>query len=442
LNPEARVHVVGAGLAGLAAATRLAACGMAVEVHEMAASAGGRCRSFVDPALGCTIDNGNHLLLSGNTAALGYLARIGAAGSLTGPEHAAFDFVDLASGERWQVRPNRGRVPYWLLRPDRRVAGTRALDYLALRHLLDPPAWATVGDVVDPASTLYRRFIEPLAVATLNTPAADASARLFAAVLCQAVLAGAAACRPLVAQDSLAASFVTPAVGWLEARGVPVQTNRRLRRLVERDGRVKALDFGAHERRLGPLDSVVLALPATAAVDLAPWLKAPTAHSAILNIHYRLDRPAPASPLLGLVGGFAEWLFRRGDVVSVTVSAADAHVEAPAEGLAARAWADVGRALRIDAPMPRRFRVIKERRATFRQTPASLRQRPAAQTRLANLLLAGDWTDTGLPATIEGAVRSGEHAAALILSDMEGRAGFRSASAEGMAAAGRRWGSE
>jgi hydroxysqualene dehydroxylase len=438
LNPEARVHVVGAGLAGLAAATRLAACGKAVEVHEMAASAGGRCRSFVDPSLGCTIDNGNHLLLSGNTAALAYLARIGAAGSLTGPQHAAFDFVDLASGERWQVRPNRGRLPFWLLRPSRRVAGTRALDYLALRRLLDPPAWATVGDVVDPASTLYRRFIEPLAVATLNTPAADASARLFAAVLRQAVLAGAAACRPLVARDSLTASFVTPAVGWLEKRGAPVQTSRRLRRLVERDGRVVALDFGAHERQLGPLDSVVLALPATAAADLAPWLKAPTAHSAILNIHYRLDGPAPASPLLGLVGGFAEWLFRRGDVVSVTVSAADAHVEAPAEALAARAWVDVARALRIDAPMPRRFRVIKERRATFRQTPAALGQRPKARTRLANLLLAGDWTDTGLPATIEGAVRSGEHAAALILT---GKAGFRSAAAEGMAAADRRWGS-
>jgi hydroxysqualene dehydroxylase len=436
------VHVVGAGLAGLAAATRLAACGMVVEVHEMAASAGGRCRSFVDPALGCTIDNGNHLLLSGNASALAYLARIGAAGSLTGPEHASFDFVDLASGERWQVRPNRGRLPFWLLRPGRRVAGTRALDYLALRRLLDPPAWATVGDVVDPASTLYRRFIEPLAVATLNTPATDASARLFAAVLRQAVLAGAAACRPLVAQDSLAASFVTPAVGWLEERGVPVQTNRRLRRLVERDGRVEALDFGAVERRLGPSDSVVLALPATAAADLAPWLRVPTAHSAILNIHYRLDGPTPALPLLGLVGGFAEWLFRRGDVVSVTVSAADAHVEAPAEGLAARAWADVAHALRIDAPMPRRFRVIKERRATFRQTSASLGQRPAARTRLANLLLAGDWTDTGLPATIEGAVRSGEHAAALISKDMEGRAGFRSATAEGMAAAGRRWGNE
>jgi hydroxysqualene dehydroxylase len=89
-----------------------------------------------------------------------------------------------------------------------------------------------------------------------------------------------------------------------------------------------------------------------------------------------------------------------------------------------RAWADVGRALRLDGPMPRRFRVIKERRATFRQTPAALGQRPAARTRLANLLIAGDWTDTGLPATIEGAVRSGEHAAALILNGQRGLSGL------------------
>lgn len=414
-EPMGRVHVVGAGLAGLAAATRLGTAGRRVEVHEMAASAGGRCRSLDDPTMGCTIDNGNHLLLSGNRAALAYLARIGAMDGLTGPRHAAFDFVDLACGERWCVRPNVGPLPWWVLQSDHRVAGTRALDYLALHRLARPPREAAVGDLVDPASPLYRRFVEPLVTAALNTPAAAASAMLFAAVLRQAMLPGATRCRPLVARESLAATFVDPALERLRALAVPVHLNRRLRRLDDAGDRLAALDFGTHRVALGPADQVVLAVPAPAAAGLVPGLQLPTEHSAILNIHYRLDRPVAAPPLLGVVGGFAEWLFCRGDVVSVTVSAADAHLDVPAPSLAARAWPDVARALGLGQRMPTRFRVIKERRATFRQTPAAAALRPAARTRWSNLLLAGDWTATGLPATIEGAVRSGDHAAALVL---------------------------
>jgi len=95
------VHIIGAGLAGLSAALKLSARGSRVEVHEATAFAGGRCRSYHDAAVGMTIDNGNHLLLSGNRAALDYLADIGTADRLIGPPHAEFTFADLASGERW-----------------------------------------------------------------------------------------------------------------------------------------------------------------------------------------------------------------------------------------------------------------------------------------------------------------------------------------------------
>src|SRR5438270_6676191 len=100
------VHVVGAGLAGLAAAVALADAGRRVILYEAAPHAGGRCRSYFDAELGCRIDNGNHLLLAGNRAALDYLERIGALGSLEGPPEAVFPFVDAASGECWTVRPN------------------------------------------------------------------------------------------------------------------------------------------------------------------------------------------------------------------------------------------------------------------------------------------------------------------------------------------------
>ena len=105
------VHIIGAGLSGLSAAVRLASAGRDVVVHEATAFAGGRCRSYHDATLGMTIDNGNHLLLSGNRAALDYLRRIGADHLLVGPPKAEFNFADLASGERWTLRFNDGRVP-------------------------------------------------------------------------------------------------------------------------------------------------------------------------------------------------------------------------------------------------------------------------------------------------------------------------------------------
>src|SRR5579863_5721018 len=133
------VHIIGAGLAGLSAAVRLTARGKTVAVHEATAFAGGRCRSYHDAAVGMTIDNGNHLLLSGNRAALEYLREVGAADRLIGPHEAEFQFVDLADGERWTLRLNSGRVPWWIFDASRRVPGTRALDYLALARLLRPP---------------------------------------------------------------------------------------------------------------------------------------------------------------------------------------------------------------------------------------------------------------------------------------------------------------
>ena len=125
------VHVVGAGVAGLSAAVRLAEAGLRVIVHEAAQAAGGRCRSYFDQTLGLTIDNGNHLLLSGNHSALDYLDRIGSAASMTGPGAATFDFADLGSGERWRLSLNDGRLPWWLFDRRRRAPGTALREYLA-----------------------------------------------------------------------------------------------------------------------------------------------------------------------------------------------------------------------------------------------------------------------------------------------------------------------
>ena len=118
--------------------------------------------------------------------------------------------------------------------------------------------------------------------------------------------------------------------------------------------------------------------------------------------------------MLGVIGGTVEWIFAFPDRISVTVSGADAIVDRPREDLAAILWSDVVDALGIDTVLPP-WQVVKEKRATFAATPAQDARRPPARSQWRNLFLAGDWTQTGLPATIEGALRSGETAAALAL---------------------------
>lgn len=426
---QGTVHIVGAGLAGLSAAVRLAGAGRRVVLYEAADQAGGRCRSFYDNKLAREIDNGNHLLFSANREALSYLKTIGADGSLIAPTAAAFPFLDLRDGRRWTLRPGTPYWPFWLLDPSRRIPGVPLTSYLKLFRLARAKAGDRVADCLDPKDPLWATFWHPLTVAALNTQPDAAAARLLWQVLRESFLKGESACRPMVARHGLATSLVTPALGFLESRRAQLHLNRRLRAIERGDGLVRSLDFGAVQVRLGRADRVICAVPPVVAKGLLPEISAPQESTAIVNAHIRLDGQAdalraaadqldPDLPFLGLIGGTVDWIFLRGDVVSLTVSAADALAARPNEEIVQRLWADTAKALGLaETPLPP-LRLIKEKRATFAQTPAALAQRPGPCTGWRNLVLAGDWTDTGLPATIESAVTSGRRAAENLSGDL------------------------
>lgn len=410
------IHVVGGGMAGLAAALRASGAGHRVILYEAARHAGGRCRSFHEPALDREIDNGNHLLLTGNTAAAAFIRETGAEDRFLVPDKAEIPFLDLRSGERWTIRPNSGPLPWWLFCPNRRVPGSRPRDYLAALRLRKAAASDTVAALLADQKALYERFWEPVAVAALNTPANMATARLLWPVFAETFGRGGKHARPRFARRGLSHALVEPALTLLRRRGVDVRFGARLRAMRDSGGRLDRLEFGMENVDIGPAESVIMAVTAAQAGALLPHLQVPEKFHAIVNVHYRLTVPPPERnrhPILGLLGGVAEWVFIRGDVASVTVSAADALAEESARDIASKVWKNVSRALEVSAEMPN-FRVVKERRATFSQTPETELYRPDTGPHIGNLLLAGDWTNTGLPATIEGAVRSGFRAAAMI----------------------------
>lgn len=421
----AHVHIAGAGLAGLACALRLSGAGVGVTVHEAARHAGGRCRSFHEKSLDALIDNGNHLVMSGNSAAMSFLREIGAEDRLVGTGGARFPFLDLETGERWCVTPSRSRLPFWVFDKTRRVAGTRPADYLSILRMLKRHAGAAFTDIVPASGVLFERFWDPFIVAVLNTQPDRAAAELVTPVLWETFGKGADACRPLVARDGLSDTFVDPALTRLAARGAEVRFGDRVSELSFDISRVATLRCGDDDRALGADDMIVLALPAPVASDLVPGLETPGEHSPIVNLHYKIETatgPLMDSPFIGLTKGLAQWLFVRDDIASVTISGADDVVDWPADRIADRVWRDVANALGTPNDPQPPCRVIKERRATFLQSPDQVALRPPAQTQYSNLLLAGDWTDTGIPATIEGAIRSGFAAADTALARLGGRA--------------------
>lgn len=407
------IHIVGAGLSGLAAAVRLAERGERVIVHEATGQAGGRCRSYHDQQLDMVIDNGNHLLLSGNHAARGFLETIGAADRLVGPDAAAFAFVDLKTNERWTLRINDGVIPWWLFDRNNRPPGTSIGEFVAMAKLLIPTS-KPMGEVIDCSGPAYDRFLQPLMLAALNTDPKEGSAALAARIIRETIMLGGKACRPLIARQGLSHALIEPALGFLETRNMPVRFGKRLRALTVTQGKIGALDFGDESVTLTLGDRLILAVPPMVAASVVPELKTPTAFRAIVNAHFRLDPPPDLPPMIGMLNSTTEWLFAYPGRLSTTTSGADRLLEQSREELAATIWQEVAAVTGLPAEMPP-WQIVRERRATFAATPEENAKRPGAATKFGNLYLAGDWTDTGLPATIEGAIRSGNRAADLAL---------------------------
>ena len=407
------VHIIGAGLAGLAAAVRLARSHRAIAIHEATAQAGGRCRSYYDQATGMMIDNGVHLLLSGNHAALSYAETIGSVSGLHGPAEAEFSFIDLATDEKWTLRFGESRFPWWVFDKDRRVPQTAVVDYLPLARLAWTSADKPIGEVINCSGPLYERLLEPLLLAALNIAPREGSAKLAGVLIRETLALGGQACRPLLARDGLGTVFVDPAIAHLRKQNVSIAFQDELIALRFANGRISGLDFAKQAVDLGESDAVILAVPPYVATNLVRGLQAPQAFRGIVNAHFRIDPPAHLPPMLGVINGTCEWIFALPGRISVTISDGGELFDTPRAELAQVIWREVAKVANLPDTLPP-WQIVRERRATFAATPEQNALRPAAETAWRNLFLAGDWTATGLPATIESAVRSGFRAADLV----------------------------
>ncbi len=396
--------VIGAGIAGISAAYRLQRAGLDVHVVEAANHPGGRCRTFHDDTLGCDIDNGTHLVLSGNANIL----EMADPDELIISERARFPFYDLKDGHAWTIDLGAKRIP-WM------HEGPPGADLWTLLHDLrklkcDRP----VADVLDITAERWRTLWVPITLAVMNTRPDAASARLLHAVLAETLLKGGHASRPVLTRRGLGAAFVEP---W--AAQLDIRYGARVDHLEVTDGQVSAIVLRTGETiALETDDHVVVATSWADAHALVVGETPPAPpFNPIVNVHYHVVDAQFEPAILGLVNARSHWLSLRGAVASVTISAAHDLVAMDNESIGREIWAEV--ATRIDPTLkgnaPPAHRVIKEKRATFAATPDADRARPAVHTALQNMVLAGDWVQTGFPATLEGAARAGKMAAEAVL---------------------------
>jgi zeta-carotene desaturase len=426
-----QVIVVGGGFAGLSAATALAERGIRVLVLEARPTLGGRATSFIDPATGERVDNGQHILTGSYRETFRFLRRLGTDVDVHLQAGLRVDFVDR------EGRPSRLDCPP-VMAPLHLIAGAlrwRAIgwrDRLALARLgriapqegdadLTVRAWLRRRGQTP---RLIELLWEPLAVAALNQSIDAASGDMFGRVLGRMFTADrrdAALGLPRKPLDEL---YASPARQFIEQAGGAVRTGAPATICAGEDPvRVRVRDDLFRPRAVicatawHALPSLFDPRPAAlmGVLDAA----SATAGSPIVTVNLWLDRPVTPGAFVGLPGRSMQWVFdtrallgEESSHLSLVSSAAEALVGHDNQGIVDLALRELREALPpAREATVRRAVVVRERRATFSVAPGQP-PRPGTRTTVAGLFLAGDWIDTGLPATIEGAVLSGHAAAA------------------------------
>ncbi len=437
------VIVVGGGFAGLSAATALAEEGARVLVLEGRPHLGGRARSWLDPESGQVVDNGQHLFMGCYRETLRFLSRLGTSDQLALQPRLAMHLIDrggkigtfslpslpapfdrLAGFLRY---PGLGMAERWGLARVARAVRREARQSDAALEQRSVAMWLDELQQTDEAK---RRLWHPIAISALNEMPDRASAAMFAPVLREAFLGGVDSARLGVPRVGLSDLYAEPAASYLRHRKCSVRLRSPVRRILIEDRRCAGVLLDGGEQVTG--GAVILSVAHSDLTELLPpeaaadpfFAGAPVLEwSPIVSVYLWFGGPVFDLPFAALVDCTWHWVFdrraiggREGGAQGVTLvcSAARHLVGRSIDSLVRSALDD------LHAFVPesrraalRRSLVIKEKRATFSPACGTSALRPAQKTPYAGLYVAGDWTATGLPATIEGAVQSGHACARL-----------------------------
>jgi squalene-associated FAD-dependent desaturase len=433
MSGEATV-IVGGGWAGLAAAARLASLGHQPLLLESAKQLGGRARKLAFDEY--AVDNGQHLFIGAYHSTLSLLEQVGV------DLESAFERQPLQlrmrhlDGQQLEIRAPQLPAPLHLLWALLGASGFsfrsrwRALRFgwrLYTHNLVTSPDQDVLSFLQQAQQTpeLIRNFWTPLCIAIMNTPIAQSSAELFVNVLQDAFLHNRQDSDLLYARRDLGSLFIEPAMQYIEQQGGHVQLGQRVSGLRIENDRIRGLTTTQ-----GEIDvrQVILAVPPHAAASLCREQPALTElmqqcqafhYEPICTVYLQYPETVRLSqPMLGLLGGLGQWVFDRRcceqpGLLAVVLSSQGEHLQLDNDTLIREVAGELAR-LFPDWPAYNKAYVVREKRATFASRVDINRIRPDNHSPVHGLWLAGDYTRTGYPATLEGAIRSGLQCAALV----------------------------
>lgn len=416
------IHIIGAGLSGLSAAVNLVKGRENIHLYEAAGQAGGRCRSYDDSLLGQEIDNGNHLILGVNHEIFHYLNILNV--DINQVFHRLpleFNMIDLSKETMSAILPNMGIIPWWILFKSRRFFKTSIVDYLEIIKIFVAKSSKTVSQSLDPNKVLYEKLWRPLTLAIMNAQPEQASAKVLGKTL-RKIFFEKGGIQAFISKIGLSKIFVEPALDYLKKFHAEIFFNCSLK-TIDFTSEFPKLIFAGKTIEITPNDKVILAVPPYIIHKLKLPVVYPQEYESILNVHFSVSPLiwgkflSKLPTMMGLIHGISDWIFLRANLISITKSAAnDINEKVEVEYI----WEEVKKAIKIYYGIEQLFyeksRIIMEKRATFLQNPHNCEfMRPSLKTPIPNFYLAGDWTNTNLPATIEGAISSGKKIASFLL---------------------------
>ncbi len=422
--------VIGGGIAGLTSAVYLSKSGINVELIESSNKLGGRAYSFKDTATGSIIDNGQHILMGCYEETLKLFRLINAEDNLIYQDRLSIPFLN-SNSKLYKLEATKlfyplnllmGLLNYNVLKFEDKVSVIVFFIKLAFSNK-NKLKGLTVEEWLfreNQSENLRKSFWEIVCVGALNSSTKKASAELFASILKKMFLHGNEASTLIIPKLGLSETYCKPAEEFLLKNETSISFSENVLELVIQNNSVKKIITS--KREIEDFDYLISAVPLPALKKFYTdneLAKINLENSCIVSIHIWLKENYLNEKFYGLIDSSVHWIFNHGDHITLVISDANYLVDKEKEEIYKICLEEIKKYASISEETVKHYKVIKEKRATFIPTPETLTKRPGTKTKITNFFLAGDWTDTRLPATLEGAVISGKKAAGYIIKNLE-----------------------
>ena len=419
--------IIGGGFAGLSAAAYLTKQNIQVTLLESTPKLGGRAYSFTEQKSNDVVDNGQHILMGCYSNTINFLKLIGAKDNFIYQKSLQINFL-TQTGKLVRLKSFTSLYPFNLLFAllnFKAITITERLSllkfviklpFISQQKLLDKYVRDWLKEEKQSDDTI-KSLWQIIAVGALNTNLDKASAFMFREILMKIFFNGNFASTIILPKYGLSDAYVKNAKEYIESNGGNIKLSSSVKKFIISNNKIVGINTADEVYK--DFDYVISAIPFYAFNNIYPKLfldeKIKFEYSSILNIHIWLKNNPMKEQFYGLINSPVHWIFNKGNHINLVISDADYLIDKPAEEIYKMCVGELIKCTKLKESDFSNYKVLKEKRATFVQSNKINYIRPSSNTKIANLFLAGDWTDTGLPSTIESAVKSGRVASELLL---------------------------